>query len=138
MKASPEHIKKLIRLHKIILNELRKGNLAILDNNNKVFPGIEITIDVIYTICSEVTGQVHRKTRKRGVVQMRQLVFFFAKKYTCMSLSEIGLYFNQDHATVLHGIKTINDLIETDAQIRLYVTKIDDKLKIFKKFFKLI
>jgi len=50
------------------------------------------------------------KTRKREVVQVRQIAMFLAKKHTEVSASKIGLLIgNRDHATVLHACKIVKD-----------------------------
>ncbi|MBE0663304.1 MAG: chromosomal replication initiator protein DnaA [Bacteroidales bacterium] len=95
----------------------------------------EISIDYIqklvcdfFNIPSEV---INSKTRKREIVQARQLAMYFAKKHTKASLATIGLHCgNKDHATVLHACRTVNNLIETDKQFRNYVEELDNKLKI--------
>ena len=69
------------------------------------------------------------KTRKRHIVQARQLAMFFAKKYTKASLASIGSQIGKrDHATVLHACKTVNNLIDTDKQFRAFVNDIEKKL----------
>jgi chromosomal replication initiator protein len=71
------------------------------------------------------------KTRKREIVQARQLVMLFAKEYTKSSLAMIGAHCgNKDHATVLHAVRTINNLIETDKQFNGYVKDLDKKIKV--------
>lgn len=95
----------------------------------------EISIDYIqklvcdfFNIPSEV---INSKTRKREIVQARQLAMYFAKKHTKASLATIGLHCgNKDHATVLHACRTVNNLIETDKQFRNYVEELDNKLKL--------
>lgn len=95
----------------------------------------EISIDHIqklvcdfFNIPSEV---INSKTRKREIVQARQLAMYFAKKHTKASLATIGLHCgNKDHATVLHACRTVNNLIETDKQFRNYVEELDNKLKL--------
>jgi chromosomal replication initiator protein len=48
------------------------------------------------------------KTRRREVVQARQIAMFFAKNMTKSSLATIGMNCGgKDHATVLHCIRTI-------------------------------
>ena len=62
------------------------------------------------------------KTRKRHIVQARQLAMFFAKKYTKASLASIGSQIGKrDHATVLHACKTVDNLSSTDKQFRKFV-----------------
>lgn len=71
---------------------------------------------------------LHSKTRKRNVVQARQLAMFFSKKYTKNSLSTIGSQIGQrDHATVLHACKTVENLIETDRAFKKYVSDLETK-----------
>ena len=70
------------------------------------------------------------KTRKRNIVIARQLGMYFAKKMTELSLKEIGRHFgNRDHTTVMHSIKTINDLIDTDTLFKDTFNKLEHKLE---------
>lgn len=66
-----------------------------------------------------------RVTRERPFVMCRQICYLLMKKHTNVSLKEIGERFNQDHTTVIHGLRTINNLIETDPDIRSTVTRIE-------------
>lgn len=55
------------------------------------------------------------KSRKREVVQARQVSMYLAKKYTGLSNAKIGAQIgNKDHATVIHACKTISDMQATD------------------------
>jgi chromosomal replication initiator protein len=74
--------------------------------------------------------QLQSKTRKREIVQARQVAMFFSKTLTKSSLATIGSQIGgKDHATVLHACKTVNNLIETDKRFRLQVDEIEKKLK---------
>jgi chromosomal replication initiator protein len=94
----------------------------------------EISIDYIqkvvctyYNIGLEL---LQSKTRKREIVQARQVAMFFSKSLTKSSLATIGSQIGgKDHATVLHACKTVNNLIETDKRFRLQVDEIEKKLK---------
>jgi chromosomal replication initiator protein len=69
------------------------------------------------------------KTRKREIVQARQLTMYFSKNLTKYSLASIGAQVgNKDHATVLHACKTVNNLKDTDKNFRQYVEDIEKKL----------
>ena len=71
------------------------------------------------------------KTRKREIVQARQIAMYFAKHMTKLSLATIGSQIGgKDHATVLHACKTVNNLIDTDRQFKGYIEEIEKKLKI--------
>jgi len=70
---------------------------------------------------------INQKTKFRPVVEKRQIAHYFAKQETKESLQDIGTYFGMvDHATVIHSVKTINNLIKTDPKIKQIVSRISD------------
>lgn len=69
-------------------------------------------------------------TRKREVVQARQVSMYFSKALTKASLANIGSQIgDKDHATVLHACKTVNNLLETDKRFRAQIEEIERRLK---------
>ena len=93
----------------------------------------EISIDYIQKVVCDYFDipieLMKSKTRKREIVQARQLAMFFSKQLTKNSLANIGIHCgNKDHATVLHACKTVNNLIDTDKQFRAFVNDIEKKL----------
>jgi len=97
----------------------------------------EVSVDLIKKIVSEYfkvsINLINSTTRKREVVQARQLVMYFAKKYTKGSLENIGANCgNKDHATVLYACKTVNNLIETDKQYHKCVDEIEKIISLSK------
>lgn len=93
----------------------------------------EVSIDQIQKVVSSYfdldVATLQSKTRKRHIVQARQLAMFFAKRMTKASLASIGSQIGKrDHATVLHACKTVNNLTETDKQFRKYVEDLTKKL----------
>jgi chromosomal replication initiator protein len=95
----------------------------------------EISIDYIQKVVCDYfnipTDMINSKTRKREIVQARQLAMYFSKKMTKASLASIGLHCgNKDHATVLHACRTVNNLIDTDKQFKAYVDELEKKIKL--------
>ena len=73
---------------------------------------------------------IQTNSRKREIVQARQITMYLAKKYTDSSFSHIGkIVGKKDHATVLHACKTIKDQIETSKSFRSSVEEIEVLLK---------
>lgn len=59
--------------------------------------------------------KLQSKTRLREIVEARQLSMFLAKNYTKDSLKSIGASFGgRDHSTVLHSLKIVRDMMDTD------------------------
>ena len=92
----------------------------------------EISIEHIQKVVSDYFQMdvmtLQSKTRKRHIVQARQLAMFFSKKFTKDSLASIGTKIgHRDHATVLHACKTVDNLAFTDKQFRKYVEDLNKK-----------
>ena len=73
---------------------------------------------------------IHTKTRKREVVQVRQVAMYLAKKHTDTSSSKIGqLIGNKDHATVLHACKIVKDQVDVDKSFKAEIEEIEMSLR---------
>ena len=116
---------------KEITIELARQVIDTLVKNSKK----EISIDYIQKVVCDYfnieINQLQTKTRKREIVQARQIAMYFSKSLTKSSLANIGTQIGgKDHATVLHACKTVNNLMETDKQFKQYVDDIQKKLKV--------
>lgn len=75
-------------------------------------------------------NDIQTKSRKRVVVQARQVAMYLARKYTKNSLTAIGeLIGNRDHATVLHACKTVAEQSEIDKELKQSLDSIEEKLR---------
>ena len=110
-----------VELAKEVINKFVKNNRR------------EVSIDYIQKVVSDYFQMdiqtLQSKTRKRHIVQARQIAMYFAKKFTKASLASIGSQIGRrDHATVLHACKTVDNLSFTDKQFRKYVEDLNQKL----------
>ena len=107
-----------------------------------------ITINQIKEVVAAHYGMpvsdLDKRSRRREIVIPRQLCFYFCQQYirrgesqhnggkskSAASLKHIGKQFgDKDHATVMHGIKTVNDLMETDRSFAAEVNTIEVEIK---------
>jgi chromosomal replication initiator protein len=94
----------------------------------------EISMEYIQKLVCEYfevpVEMVKSKTRKREIVQARQISMYLAKSHTKTSLKSIGAFFGgRDHSTVIYACQTVEDLIDTDKKFKTYVLDIQKKLK---------
>lgn len=83
----------------------------------------------IIQICASEWGveqsELISSIRRRTLVEPRQLSMYFIRKHTLLSLQEIGLlyltsrpgqkeYYGKDHTTIIHAIKSVENLLEYD------------------------
>ena len=67
--------------------------------------------------------------RSRSLVRPRQIAMYLSKKYTSKSLPDIGRQFsNRDHTTVIHAVKTVEQLMQKDEEMRKNINNIRQNL----------
>ena len=93
----------------------------------------DITIDQIISCTCEHYNvkeeEIFGKSRKANVVTVRQMSMYLAHKHTKLTASKIGIYVgNRDHATVLHGIKTIDGRLKIEQKLRQDLEELEGKL----------
>jgi hypothetical protein len=73
----------------------------------------------LISIVSSIAGvDILEKTRRRPVVEARGVFYKIYKDIEGWSLADIGALFGKDHATVMHGISTIEDLMSNDESLK--------------------
>lgn len=95
----------------------------------------EVSIDFIQKAVCEYFNvpmdKLKEKTRKRAVVQARQLSMYLAKSFTKNSLKVIGRHFGgRDHSTVIHSCQAVRDLMDTDKEFKEAVGDIEKKIQL--------
>jgi chromosomal replication initiation ATPase DnaA len=90
----------------------------------------EQMVEIFNRICDEYMidpdeVRQNNKNKKREYVEIRQMCFYaWNRKNLKVSLAKAGRFFGKDHATALHGIRTIKNLRQTDKGIRQKADKI--------------
>lgn len=94
----------------------------------------EVSIEFIQkTVCEYFEVPIEKlkeKTRKRNIVQARQLSMFLAKNFTKNSLKIIGKHFGgRDHSTVIHSCQMVQNLMDTDTEFKDSVKDLEKKIQ---------
>lgn len=99
---------------------------------NPDMAAIEDIVCKFFNIEKEMLGI---KTRKREIVEPRQICMWWREKNTKESLAVIGRRYSSkskpegyDHATVLHAKKTVINLKDTDKHFRENISEIEQQL----------
>lgn len=71
------------------------------------------------------------KSRKREIVQARQITMYLAKKFTGSTFKGIGTHFaGKDHTTVIHSCQTVENYLDTDPIYRDLFMQIQQKVQL--------
>lgn len=93
-----------------------------------------ITIDdVKQCVCEHFNlkiTQIDSRTRTQQIAYARQMAMYLSDTLTDMSHVQIGIHIgNRNHATVIHAIKQIKDMMEVDEKTRMDVDDLMNTLK---------
>ncbi len=82
----------------------------------------QISVDVIQKRVAAHYGvrvsEMFSARRARNIARPRQIAMYLAKNLTSLSYPEIGRQFGgRDHTTVMHAVRTIENLMKSDAQL---------------------
>lgn len=115
-------LNKVVALSKLVGREITLENTCeilrdLLRASEKV-----ITIDEIQRKVAEhyniKISDMSSEKRMRSIARPRQVAMYLAKSFTSKSFVEIGRKFGgKDHTTVMHALKTIEKLKQSDAEI---------------------
>lgn len=72
--------------------------------------------------------QLLKQDRRRETVFTRKCLIYFLFKYTRMSKVDIGNLLQQNHTTVIHSLKSLQDLIDTEDEVSNTIVEIRKKL----------
>lgn len=87
---------------------------------------VEHTCRVLEVSKEDILGS----SRRANIAQARQIAMYLTQKNTNLSTSKIGaLIGNRNHATVIHSVNLINDLLANDKKVQEKVSAVEESLK---------
>ena len=91
--------------------------------------GIEKILNTVTKYYGVQLSQLHSKRRLRSITLPRQVAMHLARKFTNLSLGEIGGYMGgRDHTTVMHADDKIKKLKSLDRNVYSTLRKLEDIL----------
>ncbi len=138
-RESKTNVRELLGvLNRVIAFSRIHKQLLTIDECKKILKDVlnkarVVTVDKIQNIVSRyyditLTDMLSQR-RSRPLARPRQIAMYLSKKMTTRSLPEIGRRFaNRDHTTVIHAVKTISKLSESDEEMKKNLLQIKDIL----------
>jgi len=98
-------------------------------------PMKSISIPRVQDIISQELGMpvdlLRSKTRKKDVVEARQIAMYLSTELTTNTLKAIGLQFGgRDHSTVIHARENVSEKMKANKEFKLMVERIRQKVEL--------
>ncbi len=92
---------------------------VVIENQQKSrVPAIQDVAKAVSKLLGVKVAELRGATRKANVVRARGLAMFLTRKWTSLSLQQIGEYFgNRDHTTVLHACRKTEVDLTSDMEL---------------------
>jgi len=126
--------KKVVAQNIILGEEITLESVkAILCDYVRASQSQVLTIDKIQKAVANFYGikiaDLNSANRSRAIARPRQIAMYLAKNLTKESLPKIGKEFGgKNHATVIHSVKLVEDLMNSDAKILQEVKSLEESL----------
>ena len=111
------NIQKQINEHQKIISQLQRRMVKVYSMNNselKTSPlsNLESATEMAKKICDKINvsyKEMQSSTRIQEVVSARQSIWYIFHKEYGMTFTSISKIFNKNHATIIHGVKKVED-----------------------------
>ncbi len=115
-------------LNRILAHAILIGREITIDSTSDLLADLlrassrQISVDVIQKRVAAHYGvrvsEMFSARRARNIARPRQIAMYLAKNLTSLSYPEIGRQFGgRDHTTVMHAVRTVENLMKSDAQL---------------------
>lgn len=100
-----------------------------IKSDKKTKISIDRIIEKVSDFYNVPVNNIREKNRIKEVAHCRQIAMYISKMVTSNSLKTIGLNFGgRDHSTVIHAIKTVEDLLQSDVSVNKDINSIIESL----------
>jgi chromosomal replication initiator protein len=97
---------------------------------NSTAPNIQKIQKAVAAFYEIKISDLSSSNRSKSIVRPRQIAMYLSKTLTSLSLPKIGQEFGgKNHATVIHSVKLIQNLMDSNAEILQEVKSLEEKIK---------
>jgi chromosomal replication initiator protein len=126
-------LKKLVAA-KVLMDEeitLESAKIVLSDYvraSNAAAPTVEKIQKIVAHFYGLKIADLSSANRARNIARPRQVAMYLSKNFTSQSLPKIGKEFGKNHATVIHSVKLVTEMMNQDAKFLSEVKSLEEKL----------
>lgn len=108
---------------------------ALAEITNPVNDDLKRADDIICHEFFVTYDDLHRRTRLRHIVEARQMAMYVRRKIFNLSLHQSANDFGLNHATAIHAVKTVRELMAMDKEFKRKASGVIGKLQVLDNAF---
>ena len=110
-----------------VINKCLKNNLTAIKAVGSI--SIDKIMEIVANYYDLTVLDIRGNKRPKSIAIARQIAMYLSTQYTRLSTTQIGKYFNKEHATILHAAKTIKKRMDIDKKLKSEVINIENRIK---------
>lgn len=100
------------------------------ESANRYYFDPDEIMKMVSRVCQVSLADLRSERKNRQLALPRQLAMFLCRKYSPLSLPDIGTLFGgKNHTTVLHGIRRIGKLERTDPVVKELLSRLESEFR---------
>ena len=102
--------------------------IDVSDAHKKV--NVQKILNVVSSYYGLTISQITGKVKQEKYVNARNVAIYLIRDILDLPFKKIGEVFsNRDHATIMHSIKKVEELLKTDNQVKVVITELKKRLE---------
>lgn len=110
-----------------VINECLKNKITAVKSVGNI--SIDKIMEIVALYYDLTVLDIRGKKRTLSIALARQIAMYLSTQYTRYSTTQIGKYFNKEHATIIHAAKKIKKSMEEDKKLKSDIINIENRIK---------
>lgn len=110
-----------------VINKCLKDKITAVKSVGNI--SIDKIMEIVANYYDLTVPDIRGKKRTQSIALARQIAMYLSTQYTRLSTTQIGKYFNKEHASIIHGAKKIKKCMEENKKLKSDIVNIENRIK---------
>ncbi len=110
-----------------VINKCLKDKITAVKSVGNI--SIDKIMEIVAVYYDLTVLDIRGKKRTQSIAIARQIAMYLSTQYTRLSTTQIGKYFNKEHATIIHAATKIKKSMEEDKKLKSEIINIENRIK---------
>lgn len=110
-----------------VINKCLKDKITAVKSIGNI--SIDKIMEIVAVYYDLTVLDIRGKKRTQSIAIARQIAMYLSTQYTRLSTTQIGKYFNKEHATIIHAATKIKKIMEEDKKLKSEIINIENRIK---------
>jgi chromosomal replication initiator protein len=110
-----------------VINKCLKDKITAVKSVGNI--SIDKIMEIVANYYDLTVPDIRGIKKTQSIALARQIAMYLSTQYTRFSTTQIGKYFNKEHASIIHGAKKIKKCMEENKKLKSDIVNIENRIK---------